>query len=427
MTSEVVLMNRQAVAMAADSAVTISGPNYLKTYNSVDKLFPLAFDQPVGVMIYNNAELMGTPWETLISLYRDQSRGKGFDHVDAYARDFIGFLSQNPDLFSQEQQDQEFCKHIAVVMSIIAQDFDEQIRQFQSSQAGNLREHVSSIFEYVVGQLHGDYTKGVDGSPRGNLSCFPQGMEDQLRRRYGGPISDIIESLVVALKNDHAGIAISEATMAQLEEIAVFSVTKDAFFEHYTGVVFAGFGRRETFPSMRSYLTSTVVMGTMKHRQDRAAGMSADSGPVIQPFAQDRMIRTFLTGMDYGLKVFLFGQTLRLSNHLVADVVGRAPGLTDDQRSQLFSSYSENNLGSAVQAFFGAIDQYQYAAHTAPILRAIQTLPKKELGETAASLIKLNSFQQKVMNSVETVGGPISLATITRNEGLVMGKERAEL
>ncbi|MEM9989301.1 MAG: hypothetical protein AAF723_07255, partial [Pseudomonadota bacterium] len=287
--------------------------------------------------------------------------------------------------------------------------------------------HVSSIFEYVVGQLHGDYTKGVDGSPRGNLSCFPQGIEDQLRRRYGGPISDIIESLVVALKNDHAGIAISEATMAQLEEIAVFSVTKDAFFEHYTGVVFAGFGRRETFPSMRSYLTSTVVMGTMKHRQDRAAGMSADSGPVIQPFAQDRMIRTFLTGMDYGLKVFLFGQTLRLSNHLVADVVGRAPGLTDDQRSQLFSSYSENNLGSAVQAFFGAIDQYQYAAHTAPILRAIQTLPKKELGETAASLIKLNSFQQKVMNSVETVGGPISLATITRNEGLVMGKERAEL
>ncbi|MEM9989834.1 MAG: hypothetical protein AAF723_09985, partial [Pseudomonadota bacterium] len=71
MTSEVVLMNRQAVAMAADSAVTISGPNYLKTYNSVDKLFPLASDQPVGVMIYNNAELMGTPWETLISLYRD--------------------------------------------------------------------------------------------------------------------------------------------------------------------------------------------------------------------------------------------------------------------------------------------------------------------------------------------------------------------
>ena len=35
-------------------------------------------------------------------------------------------------------------------------------------------------------------------------------------------------------------------------------------------------------------------------------------------------------------------------------------------------------------------------------------LERIELGETAASLIKLNSFQQKVMHSVETVGGPAS-------------------
>lgn len=427
MTSEVVLMNRQSVAMAADSAVTISGPNYLKTYNSVDKLFPLVKDQPVGVMIYNNAELMGTPWETLISIYRDQARGKGFDTVDAYARDFISFLSGNPDLFSQEQQDREFYKHIAVVMSIVAQDFDYQVRQFQAAKAGNLRDHVSSIFEFVVAQLHGDYTTNLDESPRGDLTCFPQGTADQIMRRYGSPINEIIESVVIEVKQDFPTLSVSEKTTRLLQEIAVYSVIKDAFFEHYTGVVFAGFGQRETFPAMRSYLTSTVVMGTMKHRQDRSANMSADSGPVIQPFAQDRMIRTFLTGMDVHLRYFVFGETLRLSLHLVTDVIGRAPGLSEDQRAQLFADYSENNLGGAIRAFFGSVDEYQYHVHTAPILRAISVLPKKELGETAASLIKLNSFQQKVMNSIETVGGPISLATITRNEGLVMGKEGPDL
>ncbi|WOI54361.1 hypothetical protein [Parvularcula sp. LCG005] len=427
MTCEVVLMNRQAVAMAADSAVTISGPDYLKTYNSVDKLFPLIKDQPVGVMIYNNAELMGTPWETLISMYRDQARGKSFDTVDGYARDFIGFLSGNPDLFSQEHQDREFCKHIAVVMSIIAQDFDYQLAQFQQAQAGKLSDHISAIFEFVVDQLHRDYNSNLNGSPRGELACFPQGTAEQLQRRYNGPINDIVESLIASLKSEFSGLTLSQATRAQLNEIAVFSVIKDAFFEHYTGVVFAGFGRRESFPAVRSYLTSTVIMGTLKHRQDRSANISADSGPVIQPFAQDRMIRTFLTGMDQSLRMFMFGETLRLSRHLVSDVVGRAPGLSDDQRAQLFSDYSQQNLGTALQAFFGAIDQFQYITHTGPILRAISSLPKKELGETAASLVKLNSFQQKVMNSIETVGGPISLATITRNEGLVMGKERAEL
>lgn len=427
MTSEVVLMNRQAVAMAADSAVTISGPNYLKTYQSVDKLFPLVPDQPVGVMIYNNAELMGMPWETVISIYRDQAAGKGFDTVDAYARDFITFLSSNPDLFPQEHQDREFCKHIAVVMSIIASDFDYHVEHFKQANAGNLRDHVSAIFEYAVGQLYADYHTNLDESPRGDLACFPKGTADQLKRRYNEVIREIVGSLIGELRADFPSLQVSETTLKQLEDIAVLSVLKDAFFEHYTGVVFAGFGRRETFPSMRSYLTSTVVLGNLKHRQDRAADVTSDSGPVIQPYAQDRMIRTFLTGMDQGLRYFLFGQTLQLSMHLVTDIIGRTPGLSDEQRQRLFADYSENNLGAAIQAFFSSIDQYQYHSHTGPILRAIGSLPKKELGETAASLIKLNSFQQKVMHSVETVGGPISLATITRNEGLVMGKERAEL
>lgn len=427
MTSEVVLMNRSAVAMAADSAVTISGTNYLKTYQSVDKLFPLVEGQPIGVMIYNNAELMSTPWETIISLYREQSRGRALDTLDAHARDFIAFLSDNPELFPQDHQDTEFFKHVAVVFSIIAEDFDFQLQQLKQAQAGRVREHVSAVFAYVVEELYGDLTTNLDGTARGRLEAFPEGTEEQLLRRYGAEIDELISSLVNSLKNEFPMLAVAGDTVDKLRDIAVMSVTQDAFFEHYTGVVFAGFGRTDKFPSMRSYLTSSVVLGKMKNRMDRAQDMTADSGPVIAPFAQDRMIRTFLTGMDAHLRMFLFGETLKLSSHLVADVIGRAPGMSDQQRAQLMQDYSEGSLANALKAFFTSIDQFQYHVHTMPILRAVSVLPKKELGETAASLIKLNSFQQKVMNSVETVGGPISLATITRNEGLVMGKEKAEL
>ncbi|MEE4211023.1 MAG: hypothetical protein V2I43_17370 [Parvularcula sp.] len=427
MTSEVVLMNRQAVAMAADSAVTISGQNYLKTYQSVDKLFPLVSGQPIGVMIYNNAELMSTPWETVISLYREQAHGKALESVEAHAADFIAFLSNNPELFPEDHQDTEFFKHVAVVFSIIAEDFDFQLAQFEQAKVGRAREHVSAIFEFVVGEFYSDLTRNLDGSPRGRLDAFPEGTEEQLLRRYGAEVDQLIGSLVTALRNEFGSLSVSQETMGRLREIAVLSVTQDAFFEHYTGVVFAGFGRAEKFPSMCSYLTSTIVLGRMKQRMDRRARMDANAGPVIQPFAQDRMIRTFLTGMDQHLRMFMFGETLKLSHHLVGDVIGRAPGLSDQQRASLMQDYSENSLSGALRAFFGSIDSYQYQVHTMPILRAIGSLPKKELGETAASLIKLNSFQQKVMHSIETVGGPISLATITRNEGLVMGKERAEL
>ena len=427
MTSEIVLMNRSAVAMAADSAVTISGRDYLKTYQSVDKLFPLVANQPVGVMIYNNAEVMSTPWETVISLYREQARGRPLDTVDAYARDFIGFLSGNEALFPAASQDAEFFKHVAVAYSLVADDFDRQAQAFQAAKAGRLREHVSAIFEYVVAELRADYDRELDGGDRGDLACFPRGTAARLERRYGAQVSELVGALIQSIRQEHPSLAVSEKTLADLRGIAVLSVTRDAFFEHYTGVVIAGFGARERFPSMRSHLCSTVVLGMAKHRQDRASDMTSDSGPVVQPYAQDRMIRTFLTGMDQHLRMFLFGETLKLSSHVVHDLIGQAPGLSDGQRAKLRQDYSERALTEALRAFFGAVDRYQYLAHTAPILRAVQSLPKKELGETAASLIKLNSFQQKVMAAVETVGGPISLATITRNEGLVMGKEGAAL
>ena len=427
MTSEVVLMNRQAVAMAADSAVTISGDRYLKTYNSVDKLFPLVDGQPIAVMIYNNAEIMSTPWETVISLYREQARGRSLDTVAAYADDFMEFLSGNPDLFPAEHQDTEFFKVVAVVFTVLAEEFDFQVQKFGQAHAGGVRDHVASIFEFVVGEMHSDYQRCPDDSPRGDLPCFPKGMAEQVRRRYGGEIDQLIQSLVGSLKNEFPGLAVTEETIGRLRDIAVFAVVKDAFFEHYTGVVFAGFGAKEKFPSMRSYLASSVVLGILKRKRDRQADIGADSGPVFQPFAQDRMIRTFLTGMDQYLRMFVYSETLKLSRGLVADIVGRTPNLNDAQKNAIFRDYSNNNLGFAINEFFRSVDNYQYAVHTRPILRAINSLPKKELGETAASLIKLNSFQQKVMHSVETVGGPIDVAVITRNGGLEWKREKAEL
>jgi hypothetical protein len=426
MTSEVVLMNRQAVAMAADSAVTITGHQYIKTYQSVDKLFPLVDGQPLAVMIYNNAEIMSTPWETVISLYRDQTRGRSLDTVQDYAEDFMNFLSGNPDLFPADHQDTEFFKLMAVVFTVIAEDFDAQIQKLSQTPGARVKDHLAAVFEFVVGQLHTDYQRYPDDTQRADLACFPGGMAEQVRRRYRNEIEQLIQSLIASLRNDYGAFAVSDATIERLREIAVYSATRDAFFEHYTGVVFAGFGARDKFPSMRSYLTSSVILGILKRKQDRAADMTADGGPVVQPFAQDRMIRTFLTGMDQYLRMFMYGETLKLSMNLVSDVIGRAP-ISDSQRQQLFRDYSENNMGHALREFFKSIDAYQYAVHTRPIYRAIGSLPKRELGETAASLIKLNSFQQKVMHSIETVGGPIDVAVITRNGGLEMKRDKPDL
>ena len=73
MTSEVVVMNRMGIALAADSVVSIYANGIQKKrHDSVAKLFMMSERHPVGIMVYNYASLLGVPWETIIKLLRKQ-------------------------------------------------------------------------------------------------------------------------------------------------------------------------------------------------------------------------------------------------------------------------------------------------------------------------------------------------------------------
>ena len=58
------IMNRNAIAMAADSAVTVG--NHMAIHNSANKLFSLSRVAPVGLIIYANAALMNVPVEIIV-------------------------------------------------------------------------------------------------------------------------------------------------------------------------------------------------------------------------------------------------------------------------------------------------------------------------------------------------------------------------
>lgn len=55
MTAIVGVLNKHAVAMAADSAVTLGGGR--KVHNGANKLFSLSKHHPVAVAVYGSSEL----------------------------------------------------------------------------------------------------------------------------------------------------------------------------------------------------------------------------------------------------------------------------------------------------------------------------------------------------------------------------------
>lgn len=70
MTAEIALLNRKAVALAADSIVTLTGNSVYKTYDSAEKIFELSRNKPIGLMTYNNTEILNIPIEIMIREFR---------------------------------------------------------------------------------------------------------------------------------------------------------------------------------------------------------------------------------------------------------------------------------------------------------------------------------------------------------------------
>lgn len=64
MSAGVCIMNKNAIALAADSAVTIG--NHKTIFNSANKLFALSDKAPIGAIIYSNVEMQYIPMEIIL-------------------------------------------------------------------------------------------------------------------------------------------------------------------------------------------------------------------------------------------------------------------------------------------------------------------------------------------------------------------------
>ncbi|OYY67717.1 hypothetical protein, partial [Sphingomonas sp. 28-63-12] len=94
MTAEIAVLNKLAVTLAADSAVTIGAGGSQKVYNSADKIFEITNFDAIGLMVYNNPEVQGIPIEVIAKRYRDRECVKRSPTVFAFAEEFLAHLEK---------------------------------------------------------------------------------------------------------------------------------------------------------------------------------------------------------------------------------------------------------------------------------------------------------------------------------------------
>ncbi len=115
MTAEVVIMNKSAVALTADCAVTITSELNQKIYNTANKLFTLSKYHPVGIMVYANADLVDVAIETLIKIYREKLGNKNYSTLNEFAQNFISFLKNSKSKYVNEESQLNYFKSIIFI------------------------------------------------------------------------------------------------------------------------------------------------------------------------------------------------------------------------------------------------------------------------------------------------------------------------
>jgi hypothetical protein len=150
MTAEVAILNKSAVALAADSLVTVQTVRSMPKTYIVNKLFTLSKYEPIGVMVYGNAQLLGVPWETIIKIFRQHLRDAAFDQVSEYAHAFASFLAANRELFPKEVQEFHFEQAAIASLQSLREEVDRQVNSYTAENGTISRQQINDIANQIV-------------------------------------------------------------------------------------------------------------------------------------------------------------------------------------------------------------------------------------------------------------------------------------
>lgn len=385
MTAEIVVMNREAVVLAADSAVTIGET---KTINTANKVFMLIPKYPIGLLLYNNALIMGVPWEIIIKAYRDYAikNKTKFADLGEYAKDFLNYITINgSNFFTEEQEIFHFNNLVYFEFGEMLRSIWKQIREIFYGNAKISGNEVNDIATKVIELNYNAWMNWPEILTKEDADIFRQ----SLNSKFGEVLSKIIEI-------GFGSFDLSEDSLQKLTNIAFFKFGKRESKEYqvtpFTGIVFAGYGQDNLFPVCINFEVFSYLCNTLIYRKDDENRIGFSKGShtaIIIPFAQKEVVYNFL--------------------------LGRLPKYEVELRKKLIEKLKTEDINSILDEVNGEF----WNTYTQPIINIINALPKDELASVAKTLVNLTSFMRHVSSDLETVGGPVDVAVISRKDGFI--------
>lgn len=392
MTAEIIIMNKRAVALAADSAATISGGKGRKVFNTANKLFPLGHNLPVGILIYNNASLFGFPMEIIIGLYREfieeeVASGKApYATLEEYATGFMNFIKESCRLSIAKQLSYERDKFIKretkpLIKSICS------IMKTELFDIKNVEENVKNF-----NTLLDDY------ACKSGLEQVNETNVEEVKARF----ENIIKEIIIHNVSDDIKDWVLKTNITKLVIISLLNCT--------SGIAFSGFGKNDLFPkTYRIYFPHILFDGNLS-QNFKFTQITLNTNALITPLAQTSDIKTFIEGIHPRVRLQYYKI---FEENVVPSIVKELCEKCDSHTKKEI----ENSIKGTFSTAFASIDNIRRQDFIDPILETTSMLEKDELASMAQTLVNMVSFRKRVTLELETVGGDIDVAIITRAKG----------
>jgi hypothetical protein len=417
MTAEIVIMNKEAVAIAADSAVSlVTGPadSPQKIFTSANKIFGLSENHTAALMIYNNASFIGIPWEPLLTRFEESLGPVPLPTLAEYAAKLISFLSTEQELISPEVEKQYFTALIYNYYLTFRIAFQADASEMMRIQGAISEEQVGEVVAEKIAQTYGALA---------SLAFIP-GADDARAKELFASFDEISTK---AISDVFEQLPLTDDARTQLKQMPVLLFLKNAGSEDpaaqdFSGIVITGFGKKEVFPSLVTYAIQGRLGGILKYKEIENRQITLEKSGYVIPFAQQEMVDTFMSGMDHRFFNALLESLSTIFQEFPRSIIDGIESMDEAEKANIKTLIQprSDDLINQISTF---LSNYRNS-NVIPIINVVISLPKTELAAMAEFLVNLTSLKRKVSLQAETVGGPVDVAVISKRDGFVWIKKK---
>lgn len=363
MTVLVGILNKQAISVAADSAVTVGGG--VKVYNTANKIFNLAKGRPVGIAIYGNAALNGcVPWEVVIKMYRKHIADNKFPKLSDYSFDFFKYVED----FSH--------KHISDIdaLNVLKENI---IRFWSDDITRGLREGEqfdAPIVSLALPALKDKLTVLTANLRKNKILDVYKAVkiEDFLLA-----IGDILE--VIKNQITHNGGAWDDFQPLVQDCLFRIFTTNTLKNPNVSGVAIFGYGEDEIYPSLQEYLVYNIVLGVQRIEKKPDKVIDETNNAVIYPMAQRDVIETFIEGVSHRIRDTFLDATEKTIKATIKGV----SDLIEPHNPLLAANIKTLDYTGVVDQYRDTINKIISRDQVSPLIQTVASMGKEDISDLA--------------------------------------------